>query len=130
MSPFEQSINPYRGYEHGCVYCFARPSHAHMGLSPGLDFETRLFVKPNAAALLEEELQKPGYACSTIVLGANTDPYQPIERRYRVTRAVLEVLAAYCHPVAITTKSAAGGARPRQSWRRWRAAGWPRSTSR
>ncbi len=104
--PFELSINPYRGCEHGCVYCYARPSHAHMGLSPGLDFETRLFAKTGAPQVLEEELRRPGYRCRTIVLGANTDPYQPIERRYRITRRLLAVLAAHRHPVAITTKSA------------------------
>lgn len=104
--PFDQSINPYRGCEHGCAYCFARPSHARMGLSPGLDFETKLFAKPGAAALLADELRKPGYTCSPIVLGANTDPYQPIERQRQITRAILEVLAAHNHPVVITTKSA------------------------
>ena len=104
--PFERSINPYRGCEHGCIYCYARPSHAWLGLSPGLDFETRLFAKPNAAALLAEELRRPGYRPATIMLGANTDPYQPIERRRRITRSVLEVLAACKHPLAITTKSA------------------------
>ncbi|MBI2383895.1 MAG: PA0069 family radical SAM protein [Gammaproteobacteria bacterium] len=109
--PFEQSINPYRGCEHGCVYCYARPAHAYMNLSPGLDFETRLFFKENAAALLEQELRRPGYRCSMIALGANTDPYQPIERRYRVTRDVLEVLDRYNHPVGIVTKGAAPIAR-------------------
>jgi hypothetical protein len=104
--PFEQSINPYRGCEHGCIYCFARPSHAWLGLSPGLDFESRLFVKPDAAALLERELADPRYRCRVIAIGTNTDPYQPIERRYRVMRQVLEVLAACHHPVTITTKSA------------------------
>jgi DNA repair photolyase len=104
--PFEQSINPYRGCEHGCAYCFARPSHARMGLSPGLDFETRLFAKPGAASLLTDELRKPSYQCSPIVLGANTDPYQPIERQRQITRSILEVLAAHDHPVVITTKSA------------------------
>jgi DNA repair photolyase len=104
--PFEQSINPYRGCEHGCVYCFARPSHAWLGLSPGLDFESRLFVKPDAAALLERELAEPRYRCRVIAIGTNTDPYQPIERRYQVMRQVLEVLAACHHPVSITTKSA------------------------
>jgi DNA repair photolyase len=104
--PFDQSINPYRGCEHGCVYCYARPSHAYLGLSPGIDFETRLFAKTNAAPLLEQELRKPGYAPALIALGANTDPYQPIERDQRITRALLEVLAAFGHPVSITTKSA------------------------
>jgi DNA repair photolyase len=104
--PFDQSINPYRGCEHGCVFCYARPTHAYLGLSPGLDFETRLFYKPDAAALLRAELARPGYRCSHIMLGANTDPYQPIERRLGVTRAVLEVLAETRHPVAITTRSA------------------------
>jgi DNA repair photolyase len=103
---FEQSINPYRGCEHGCIYCYARPSHAYMGLSPGLDFESKLFVKPNAAALLREELTAPNYVPKTIMLGANTDPYQPIERTYRITRQVLEVLSEFNHPVGITTKSA------------------------
>ncbi len=104
--PFEQSINPYRGCEHGCVYCFARPSHAFLGLSPGLDFESRLFVKPDAARLLRRELAAPGYRCRVIALGTNTDTYQPIERRYGVMRQILEVLAECDHPVAITTKSA------------------------
>ena len=103
---FDQSINPYRGCEHGCVYCYARPTHAYMGLSPGLDFESKLFVKPNAAALLREELTAPKYRPSTIALGSNTDPYQPIERDYRITRQVLEVLAEFKHPVGIVTKSA------------------------
>ena len=103
---FDRSINPYRGCEHGCAYCFARPTHANMGLSPGLDFETRLFVKPDAAKLLERELAEPGYIPRTIAIGTNTDPYQPIERRYRVMREVLEVLSAANHPVGIVTKSA------------------------
>lgn len=103
---FEQSINPYRGCEHGCIYCFARPSHAYLGLSPGLDFETRLFAKPNAASLLEQELRRPNYRPRVIALGTNTDPYQPIERKLCVTRDILEVLARYKHPVAIITKSA------------------------
>lgn len=103
---FDRSINPYRGCEHGCVYCFARPTHAFQGLSPGLDFETKLFAKPNAAELLRRELGAPGYAPRTIALGTNTDPYQPIERRYRITRGILEVLAACNHPVGIVTKSA------------------------
>ncbi|MEQ8666809.1 MAG: PA0069 family radical SAM protein [Rhodospirillales bacterium] len=104
--PFDQSINPYRGCEHGCVYCYARPAHAYVGLSPGQDFESRLFVKPNAAELLARELSRPGYKPSPIMLGANTDPYQPIERDHRITREILEVLDACSHPVGITTKSA------------------------
>lgn len=104
--PFDRSINPYQGCEHGCIYCYARPSHAWLGLSPGLDFETRLFAKPDAAALLVDELRRPGYRPATIMLGANTDPYQPVERRRRITRSVIEVLAACKHPLAITTKSA------------------------
>jgi DNA repair photolyase len=102
---FDRSINPYRGCEHGCVYCFARPTHAYLGLSPGLDFESKLFVKDGAAALLERELAAPNYRARTMALGTNTDPYQPIERQYRVTRSVLEVLARYDHPVGIVTKS-------------------------
>jgi DNA repair photolyase len=105
--PFSQSINPYRGCEHGCVYCYARPSHAVMNLSPGLDFETRLYYKPNAAELLRMELARKSYRCSPIALGSNTDPYQPIERSYRVTRAVLETLSTHDHPVTIVTKGAA-----------------------
>ncbi|MEK7191438.1 MAG: radical SAM protein, partial [Pseudomonadota bacterium] len=104
--PFTQSINPYRGCEHGCIYCYARPSHAYLGLSPGLDFETRLVAKPQAARLLEQELRRPGYAVSPIALGSNTDPYQPIERKLRITRQILEVLAAHEHPFTIVTKSA------------------------
>ncbi len=104
--PFDRSINPYRGCEHGCIYCFARPTHAFLGLSPGLDFETRLFCKPDAARLLEKELRRPRYRCDVMALGTNTDPYQPIEREHRITRSILEVLAAYDHPVAIVTKSA------------------------
>ena len=104
--PFDRSVNPYRGCEHGCIYCYARPTHAYLGLSPGLDFETQLFHKPDAAAQLERELAAPGYRPATLVLGANTDPYQPIERRYRITRSVLQVLYDCRHPVAITTKSA------------------------
>ena len=103
--PFDRSINPYRGCEHGCVYCFARPNHAYVGLSPGLDFETKLFTKPNAAALLERELSARGYRPRTIALGTATDPYQPIEREHRITRGVLEVLARFRHPVGIVTKS-------------------------
>ena len=104
--PFNNSINPYRGCEHGCIYCFARPTHAYLGLSPGLDFESRIFVKEDAAALLRAELSKPGYTCETIALGANTDPYQPIERTLEITRRVLEVLREFRHPVGIVTKSA------------------------
>lgn len=103
---FDRSINPYRGCEHGCVYCFARPSHAYVGLSPGLDFETEIFVKEGAAQLLERELSAPNYTPRTIAIGANTDPYQPLERRYRIMRQILEVLARARHPVAIVTKSA------------------------
>jgi DNA repair photolyase len=103
---FDRSINPYRGCEHGCTYCYARPAHAYMGLSPGLDFESKLFIKPNAAALLREELTAPNYTPRTIALGANTDPYQPIEKQYRITRAIIEVLAEYRHPVGIVTKNA------------------------
>ena len=104
--PFEQSINPYQGCEHGCIYCYARPSHAYLDLSPGLDFETKLFAKPNAAELLRAELARPGYVCTPIALGSNTDPYQPIEREWKITRSVLEVLAACGHPLTITTKGA------------------------
>ena len=103
---FDRSINPYRGCEHGCIYCYARPSHAYLGLSPGQDFESQLFFKPDAAKLLEKELSAPKYQCERIQLGANTDPYQPIERRLRVTRSVLEVLERFNHPVLITTKNA------------------------
>ena len=103
---FDRSINPYRGCEHGCIYCFARPTHAFLGLSPGLDFETKLFAKTNAPQALERELAEPGYEASTIAIGTNTDPYQPIERRYRIMRRILEVLSATNHPVGIVTKSA------------------------
>jgi DNA repair photolyase len=103
--PFDRSINPYRGCEHGCIYCFARPSHAFHDLSPGLDFESRLFAKPSAPALLRAELSKPGYQCRPMALGTNTDPYQPIEGEWRITRAVVEVLAECDHPLTITTKS-------------------------
>ena len=145
---FDRSINPYRGCEHGCVYCFARPTHAYQGLSPGLDFETKLFAKPNAAELLEKELAKPGYAAKTMAIGTNTDPYQPIEKKFRITRAVLEVLSRTNHPVGIVTKSAPrharhrhpgadGRARPRQgravgddaSTRAWRGR-WSRAPRR
>ncbi|HRE43826.1 MAG TPA: PA0069 family radical SAM protein, partial [Terricaulis sp.] len=102
---FDQSINPYRGCEHGCIYCYARPNHAYVGLSPGLDFETKLFVKANAPALLEAALSKPNYQPRTIMLGGVTDIYQPIERGYGVTRAILEVLARWRHPTALITKS-------------------------
>jgi DNA repair photolyase len=104
--PFDRSVNPYRGCEHGCIYCYARPTHAWLGLSPGLDFETRLFYKPHAARLLERALARADYRPATLVLGANTDPYQPVERRLGITRQVLEVLRDCAHPVAITTKSA------------------------
>ncbi len=104
---FDRSINPYRGCEHGCIYCFARPTHAYLGLSPGLDFESKLLVKPDAAKLLDAELRKPSYRVATIAMGTNTDPYQPIERDLRITRSILEVLAAFKHPVGIVTKSAA-----------------------
>jgi DNA repair photolyase len=103
---FDRSINPYRGCEHGCVYCFARPTHAYLGLSPGLDFESKLFMKPNAPELLERELSAPGYSPKTIAIGTNTDPYQPIERRYQIMRRILEVLDRAGHPVGIVTKSA------------------------
>jgi DNA repair photolyase len=103
---FDRSINPYRGCEHGCVYCFARPSHAYLGLSPGLDFESKLFMKPNAPELLERELSAPGYVPKIIAIGTNTDPYQPIERRYKIMRRILEVLDNAGHPVGIVTKSA------------------------
>jgi DNA repair photolyase len=103
---FDRSINPYRGCEHGCVYCFARPTHSYMGLSPGLDFESRLFAKPDAAKLLDKELSKEGYEPRTIAIGTNTDPYQPIEKQWRIMREILEVLDARNHPVGIVTKSA------------------------
>ncbi len=104
--PFEYSINPYRGCEHGCIYCYARPSHAYLGLSAGIDFETRLFYKADAGSVLEAELAHAGYECKPITIGANTDPYQPIERQLRVTRTVLEVLARTRHPLTVITKSA------------------------
>lgn len=103
--PFDRSVQPYVGCEHGCIYCFARPSHAYHDLSPGLDFETRLFAKPEAPALLRAELMKPGYSPRPIAMGTNTDPYQPIEGKWRITRGLLEVLAECDHPVSITTKS-------------------------
>jgi DNA repair photolyase len=102
---FDQSINPYRGCEHGCIYCYARPNHAYVGLSPGLDFETKLFVKANAAELLERAFAKPGYRPRTIMLGGVTDIYQPIERGYGITRALLEVMERWRHPVALISKS-------------------------
>lgn len=103
--PFDRSINPYRGCEHGCVYCYARPTHAYLGLSAGLDFESRLFYKPDAAVVLGRELSRPGYRCAPIMLGANTDAYQPAERTLRITRGIIEVLAASNHPLRIITKS-------------------------
>jgi DNA repair photolyase len=103
--PFEQSINAYRGCEHGCIYCYARPSHAYQDLSPGIDFETRLFAKPNAAELLKKELSSSRYQCSPMALGTNTDPYQPIEREYKITREIIEVLKEHNHPLTIVTKS-------------------------
>ncbi|WGL17800.1 PA0069 family radical SAM protein [Microbulbifer bruguierae] len=103
--PFSQSINPYRGCEHGCIYCYARPAHAYMDLSPGLDFETRLFYKPNAATLLEQALRKKNYQCSPIALGSNTDPYQPLEKDKQITRQILETLQRHQHPLTIITKS-------------------------
>lgn len=104
--PFGRSINPYQGCEHGCIYCYARPSHAYLELSPGLDFESKLFAKRNGADLLRREFAKPAYQPQTIVIGANTDPYQPIEQRYRLTRQLLEVMLAHRHPVGLITKSA------------------------
>ena len=104
--PFDRSINPYRGCEHGCIYCFARPSHAYLGFSPGLDFETKIVAKPEAANLLRRELRKPGYQVGPLALGSNTDPYQPVERDLRITRAILEVLRDARHPTGIVTKSA------------------------
>jgi DNA repair photolyase len=103
---FDRSINSYRGCEHGCIYCYARPSHAYLGLSPGLDFETRIFYKPQAAVLLKAELRKKGYTCRPLALGSNTDPYQPAEKRLGITRAILEVLRDFRHPVTIVTKGA------------------------
>ena len=102
--PFSQSINPYQGCEHGCIYCYARPSHAYLDLSPGLDFETRLFAKPDAPGLLRAELARAGYRCEPIALGTNTDPYQPIEREWKITRQLIEVLCECEHPLTITTK--------------------------
>ena len=103
---FDQSINPYRGCEHGCVYCYARPTHAYLGLSAGLDFETKLFAKFDAPTLLEKELRRPGYRCKVIALGVNTDAYQPIERRHQITRRILQVLSDFAQPVGLVTKSA------------------------
>ena len=103
---FDRAINPYRGCEHGCVYCYARPTHAYLGWSPGIDFETKLLYKPDVAALLERELRKPGYVARPIALGSNTDPYQPVERTLQLTRAVLQVLDRCDHPCSIVTKSA------------------------
>ena len=104
--PFDRSVNAYRGCEHGCVYCFARPTHAYHDLSPGLDFESRLFAKPNAADILRKTLAKPGYRPAPIAIGTNTDPYQPIERSYRITRSILALMVETSHPIVITTKSA------------------------
>ncbi len=103
---FDRAVNPYRGCEHGCIYCYARPTHAYLGYSPGLDFETKLIYKPDVAGLLEAALRKPGYAAKTLALGSNTDPYQPVERTLKLTRSVLEVLDRFNHPVSIVTKSA------------------------
>lgn len=103
--PFDRSVNAYRGCEHGCIYCFARPTHAYLGLSPGLDFESRLFQKPDAPELLAKELSKPGYVPDILAMGTNTDPYQPVERRLELTRRILEVLSEFRHPVRIVTKS-------------------------
>ncbi|HET8996996.1 MAG TPA: PA0069 family radical SAM protein [Acetobacteraceae bacterium] len=103
---FDRAVNPYRGCEHGCIYCYARPTHAYLGYSPGLDFETRLIFKPEVAELLEKELRKPGYVPRCLALGSNTDPYQPVERTLKLTRSVLQVLDRFNHPVSIVTKSA------------------------
>lgn len=103
--PFEYSINPYKGCEHGCIYCFARPTHEYLGLSSGLDFETQVFSKPNAAEVLKKQFSKPRYKCQIIVLGANTDPYQPIERELKITRSILEIMLKFQHPVSLITKS-------------------------
>ena len=104
--PFDQSINPYKGCEHGCVYCFARPSHAYLDLSPGVDFETKIFYKTHVGERLVEAFRRPGYVCSTIALGANTDPYQPVEKRLQITRQILTTALEWRHPVAIVTKGA------------------------
>ncbi len=127
--PFDRSVNPYRGCEHGCIYCFARPTHSYMGLSSGLDFETKLFAKPEAPKLLARELAKPGYKPRTIAIGTNTDPYQPIEREWRIMRQILEVLDAANHPVAIVTKSALV-LRDLDILASMAERGWPRSASR
>ena len=103
--PFDRSINPYRGCEHGCIYCFARPTHAYLGLSPGLDFETRMLFKPDAAKLLAAELAAPKYRPDVVAMGTNTDPYQPVERELRITRSILEVLSDFNNPVGIVTKN-------------------------
>src|SRR5690606_21402397 len=103
---FDRSINPYRGCEHGCTYCFARPTHTYLGYSAGLDFESRILIKPDAASLLRKELAKPGYKCAPIAMGTNTDPYQPLERKYQITRQILQVLAEHNHPVTIVSKNA------------------------
>ena len=103
--PFDRSINPYRGCEHGCIYCFARPTHAYLGLSPGLDFETRILFKPDAAKLLEGELASPKYRCDVVAMGTNTDPYQPVERDLKITRSILKVLSDFNNPVGIVTKN-------------------------
>jgi len=103
--PFDISVNPYRGCEHGCAYCYARPTHAYLDLSPGIDFESKLFAKPGAPELLKRELGKSGYRCTPLALGTNTDPYQPIEREWRITRGILEVLQESRHPATIVTKS-------------------------
>src|ERR1700733_14339294 len=103
---FDRAVNPYRGCEHGCIYCYARPTHAYLGYSPGLDFETKLIFKPDVAELLEKEFRKPGYTARTLALGSNTDPYHPVERTLKLTRTVLQVLDRYNHPVSIVTKSA------------------------
>src|SRR5271166_4736952 len=103
---FDRAVNPYRGCEHGCIYCYARPTHAYLGYSPGLDFETKLIFKPDVGDLLEKELRKPGYTARTLALGSNTDPYQPIERTLKLTRAILSLLDRTNHPISIVTKSA------------------------
>ena len=113
---FDQSINPYRGCEHGCVYCFARPTHSYMGLSAGLDFETKLFAKPNAAKLLQKEISSPKYKVKSLAMGTNTDPYQPIEKQWRITRNILETLDEANHPVGIVTKSSLDYTRYRYSF--------------
>ncbi len=123
---FDRSVNPYRGCEHGCIYCFARPTHAFLGMSPGIDFETRLLFKPDAALLLEKEFRARSYECRTLAMGTNTDPYQPIERRRRIPREVLRVLARFNHPVGIVTKSDLV-TRTSTFWRPWHGRAWPRS---